>query len=210
MTKQEWLACADPQTMLEFLGDKSSERKYRLFAFACLRRVWHVLSCAQATRVIEVAERRLEHQAGDEAVQAAEAEFYEKAHAWEMHSLILALYAAVAKTGSFRLAARVAKWARAAANNDVLVEREAQIRLVHDIFGHTFYPVPLNALSVTRNVVALSQEIYDGRAFDRLPILADALEDPGCTDPYVLDHCRGQALHVRGCWVVDLILSKDR
>ena len=44
---------------------------------------------------------------------------------------------------------------------------------------------------------------------DRLAILADALEDAGCTNADVLDHCRGAGPHVRGCWVVDLLLGKS-
>src|SRR5262249_55061356 len=55
----------------------------------------------------------------------------------------------------------------------------------------------------------LPRAIYDDRAFDRLPILADALEDAGCTDRDMLDHCRGPGPHVRGCWVIDLILGKQ-
>jgi hypothetical protein len=58
-------------------------------------------------------------------------------------------------------------------------------------------------------VVKLAESIYTERAFDRLPILADALEDAGCTDAAVLDHCRGPGPHVRGCWVVDLVLGKE-
>jgi hypothetical protein len=55
----------------------------------------------------------------------------------------------------------------------------------------------------------LAQAIYDDRAFDRLPILADALEEAGCDTADILAHCRGPGPHVRGCWVVDLILGKQ-
>jgi hypothetical protein len=73
---------------------------------------------------------------------------------------------------------------------------------------------PLRYLSIhpswqSSTVVSLAQAIYDDRAFDRMPILADALEDAGCTNADVLDHCRGAGPHVRGCWVVDLILGKS-
>jgi hypothetical protein len=57
-------------------------------------------------------------------------------------------------------------------------------------------------------VPAIARHIYNDRAFHDLPLLADALEDAGCTDPYILAHCRGGGEHVRGCWVVDLILGK--
>jgi len=49
--------------------------------------------------------------------------------------------------------------------------------------------------------------IYDDRAFDRLPILADALEEAGCEDQDILGHCRSGGEHVRGCWVVDGLLA---
>src|SRR5262249_28872382 len=55
----------------------------------------------------------------------------------------------------------------------------------------------------------LAQAIYDGRSFEELPILADALEEAGCTDPDILSHLRGPGPHVRGCWVVDLVLGKE-
>ena len=58
-------------------------------------------------------------------------------------------------------------------------------------------------------LVRIAQAIYDNRAFDRLPILADALEDAGCDNADILAHCRGPGPHVRGCWVVDLLLGKS-
>src|SRR5439155_24569283 len=58
-------------------------------------------------------------------------------------------------------------------------------------------------------VVKLAQGIYDDRAFARLPILADALEEAGCMDTEILDHCRRAREHVRGCWVLDLLLGKE-
>ena len=61
----------------------------------------------------------------------------------------------------------------------------------------------------TATVTSLALAIYEERAFDRLPILADALEDAGCTNADILGHCRGGGEHVRGCWVVDLVLGKE-
>jgi hypothetical protein len=58
-------------------------------------------------------------------------------------------------------------------------------------------------------VPKLAQAIYDDRVFDRLPILADALEEAGCTNADILNHCRQPGEHVRGCWVVDLLLGKS-
>lgn len=61
----------------------------------------------------------------------------------------------------------------------------------------------------SETVLALAAGIYAEGAFDRLPILADALEEAGCDNTDILAHCRGPGPHVRGCWVVDLILGKS-
>ena len=72
-----------------------------------------------------------------------------------------------------------------------------------------FRPHSVDSGWLTRTVLDLAQAIYDDRAFADLPILADALEDAGCTDRAILDHCRQPGEHVRGCWAVDLVLGKS-
>ena len=67
---------------------------------------------------------------------------------------------------------------------------------------------PLERKGCTSTVINLAQAIYDDRAFDRMPILADALEDAGCDNADILAHCRQPGEHFRGCWVVDLVLGK--
>ena len=87
-------------------------------------------------------------------------------------------------------------------------EHEAQVALIRDIFGNPFRPISLAPAWFTSDVMALARGIYDKRAFDQVPILADALHGAGCDNDDVLNHCRGDGLHVRGCWVVDLVLGK--
>lgn len=87
--------------------------------------------------------------------------------------------------------------------------RRAQAALVRDIFGNPFRPAPVDPSWLTATVRELARGIYEDRAFDRLPILADALEDAGCADPEVLGHCRGEGPNVRGCWVIDRLLGKE-
>ena len=85
--------------------------------------------------------------------------------------------------------------------------------LLHDLFG----PLPFRSATLDPawlawqggTILKLAQAIYQDRAFDSLPILADALEEAGCTKPDMLAHCREPGVHVRGCWVVDLILGKE-
>jgi hypothetical protein len=87
-------------------------------------------------------------------------------------------------------------------------EESAQAHILRDIHGNPFR-LQAGPSWLSRSVVALAQTIYTDRAFDRLPILADALEEAGCTDTEILAHCRGPGPHVRGCWVIDLILGKE-
>jgi hypothetical protein len=81
--------------------------------------------------------------------------------------------------------------------------------LIRDIFGNRFRPVAVEPSWLTPTTVQYAEGIYEGRAFDRLPTIADALQDAGCDNEQILTHCRGAGLHVRGCWVVDLVLGKE-
>jgi hypothetical protein len=80
---------------------------------------------------------------------------------------------------------------------------------IRDIFGNPFRPVTFDPRWRTSDVVGLARAIYDDKAFERMPILADALMDAGCEDEQIIAHCRGDGPHVRGCWVVDLVLGKE-
>jgi hypothetical protein len=79
--------------------------------------------------------------------------------------------------------------------------------LVRCIVGNPFRPATLDPTWLTADVRGLAVAAYEERAFDRLPILADALAEAGCDDESVLGHCRGGGPHARGCWVVDLVLG---
>jgi len=80
--------------------------------------------------------------------------------------------------------------------------------LICDIFGNPFRPVAVDSRWLTETVVTLAEGIHTERAFDRMPILADALEDAGCDNADILTHCRQPGEHVRGCWVVDLLTGR--
>lgn len=81
--------------------------------------------------------------------------------------------------------------------------------LLRCIFGNPFRPIVFADSWRSETAVALASAIYAERAFDRLPILADALEEAGCDHADVLSHCRGSGPHARGCWVVDRVLGKS-
>lgn len=87
-----------------------------------------------------------------------------------------------------------------------------QVAVLHDLFSNLYWPVTLDSAWLSWNdavVPRLAQTIYNDRAFDWMPVLADALEEAGCQHTKILNHCRQPGEHVRGCWVVDLILGKN-
>ncbi|VTR97530.1 Uncharacterized protein OS=Sorangium cellulosum (strain So ce56) GN=sce5710 PE=4 SV=1 [Gemmata massiliana] len=88
-------------------------------------------------------------------------------------------------------------------------DRAQQSTFLRDIFGNPFRPVTFSPSWRTSTAVALAGQMYESRDFSAMPILADALQDAGGDSADVLDHCCGPGPHVRGCWVVDLVLGKE-
>jgi hypothetical protein len=110
------------------------------------------------------------------------------------------------------------EWVICAGPGEWLICRAAEGRVsagfLRDVVGNPFRPVTLAPGWLTPQVVALAQAANDQRGLPtgtldvpRLAVLADALEDAGCTDADLLNHLRGPGPHYRGCWVVDLILG---
>jgi hypothetical protein len=93
-------------------------------------------------------------------------------------------------------------------HSSLLPKSERFVAFFRCVFGNPFRPVTFSPSWLTPTVTALATGIYADRAFDRLPILADALQEAGCEDEQVLAHCRGDGPHARGCWVVDGVLGK--
>lgn len=214
MTEAEWFGCTDPQQMLEFLPNKVSDRKLRLFAVACCRKIWHLLPDKRSREAVEVVERYAEGEATDQerlvALTAADPHSHarfgtkETPQGWPEDPAVAAGFfdaglAAACAAGS-------SAEAEASTLNHLLPTQPTFLRC---IFGPLpFRPITPDPSWLTKTATSLSMSIYQERAFDRLPILADALEDSGCTNTDILNHCRQQDEHVRGCWVVDLILGK--
>lgn len=251
MTESEWLSCGDPVRMLAWLTGTSAEpnrnipwrgctnRKLRLFVCACCHQVWDGLSDSEK-----------------KAVETAEA------HA-DGHFVSLKLvrdqcggglgtmaFFACCRPGSEGHHATIISQAQ-------IPPKDMQGVLIRDIFGNPFRPsnlavrwnelhehaagaaprVPSWLTWNDRTIPRLAQAIYDECAFDRMPILADALEEAGCSNADILYHCRNicrhctdnsgfcwrkvadcqycdgtgieTAPHVRGCWVIDLLLGKE-
>jgi hypothetical protein len=94
---------------------------------------------------------------------------------------------------------------------DVADEYCPRCELLRDVFGNPFRPVSVDPAWLARNagaVLNVARSVYEGRRFEDLPVLADALEEAGCADPAILAHCRSAGPHVRGCWVVGALLGE--
>jgi hypothetical protein len=216
MTEAEWLACTDPQRMLEFLRGRASDRKLRLFACACCRRIWHLLYDERSRGAIEVAERYVDGMANDEMWStcqrlAADARDDGGGARAAWHALTTAEdYALRTAYAAARYPREQMVWALG-----VAVERSIQGSWLRDIIGNPFPPVSLDPSWLTSDVGALAQAAYEQRELPqgtldpaRLAVLADCLEEAGCRDDQVLGHLRGPGPHVRGCFVVDLLLGR--
>jgi hypothetical protein len=286
LSRREWLTCPDPTPLLAFLKDRATDRQWRLFAVACCRSVWHLLTDERSRNAVAVAERyasglateeELAHaRAGAEvaAEEARRAEWHAEA---EANFCYTADYCKVGATLSAARAARAAVsvranepdgerdegcwyWAAAALGDAArsralaeaaggssegnspddeadrsarAVETAMQADLIQDIFGDLLGPLTETPawlpwadgtvrwslapsprdVSVDPAWLAWSDGVVgklaagcgEEGAPDRLPILADALEEAGCDDGELLGHLRGPGPHVKGCWVLNAL-----
>lgn len=200
MNEQEWSDCRDPLRMWNFLPNKAaSARKSRLFAVACCRRL-ECLSTDQGERQsIEVAERMADGRASNP-----------ERIGWRNRigsSPMSMVFAHAASPLGWQAAEYAMRGAGFTA--DERAEKATQSDLLRDIFGNPFRPVSVDPSWLTSTVIAFAQQLYESRDFTAMPILADALQDADCTEPAVLEHCRCDGPHVRGCWLIDLLLGKS-
>jgi hypothetical protein len=198
MTETEWLLCQDPGPMLGFLRGKASERKLRLFAVACWRGIWPSIP-HESRRAAEAVERFADGKATLKELAATGWSGY------AAEATVLASEAATLTTRSVAYdAARDA--GRSAGQNAFLTayvtteaaHRKSQAGLLREIFGNPFHPVTFDPVWKTPEVILLARSLYEGRRFEDMPVLADALEEAGCSDAVVLEHCRGPGPHARG------------
>ena len=233
MTEAEWLACVEDADLLGhllgWLRDRTSERKRGLFAVACCRQVWHLLTDERSREAADVAERFVDGAATNDqlidaemAAEAADVALAAGGRETARSRAALSAYCATCFGSGWDQADPGWDFALATASYAADAARAAgqeanQLALLRCVFGNPFRPVTLSPAWRLPSVLALARAAYDHRTLpagtlepDRLAVLADALEEASCTDAAILGHLRGSGPHIRGCWVVDLILSKDR
>jgi hypothetical protein len=253
VNESEWLSSTDPSRMLAYLtamnsavgvGESpypvphTSDRKPRLFACACCRAVWNLLTDPRSRKAVEVAER-----CADGEVERLEVPWLD----W--------------RDGTRDVPDWLREWSPCASNPTEAARRccnnptlaAAQAALLRDVVGNPWRPVvPERAYLtdatararvsaaahaaweggprgrqgdelyrravdgmvfrqtwLTPTVLRIARGVYADRDWVALPVLADALQEAGCEDEQVLGHLRGPGPHCRGCFVLDLLLGKS-
>jgi biotin carboxyl carrier protein len=249
MTEAEWLACADPSPMLNFVQDKASKRKLLLFACACCRLIQARCPKDQNQQRIETLQRFADGLAAMEEIEAAtfrvrspmigrvygqespgSPPFVTVGSLVEPGSCVALIEAMKLFNEIFAgcdgvIAEVLFRSGDVVEFDDALYRiipmpivdgtgwrRKLRVALAQEVFGNPFRPIAVHSAVLAWNsatVRRIAHGIYNDHAFDRLPILADALEDAGCDNADILTHCRGLGPHVRGCWVIDLLLGKE-
>ena len=216
MTESEWLTATDPTAMLEFLQGKASDRKLRLFACGVSRQFAPLVRTDVFLLGIEAAEGFVDGQRTKAAMtrcrRAMKERMVELVGGYPQSDEWKALFLTSLAIGEkeYRgFSASLFNMLQSRGGYPLKRVINSAGLIVSDIFGNPFRPVTLDPRWQSETVVALATGIYAERAFDRMPILADALEEAGCDHTDILAHCRGDGPHVRGCWVVDLILGKE-
>jgi hypothetical protein len=230
MNMSSWQTCSTPEEMLWEAHGFDRDRELRLFACACCRGIWPLLMRPEVRHAVETSELFADGLAPRTSLEEAVANVrpvlsqtewlsgYAAAEAAGVNSWQAAqftpLWAAEAQAES------VARWCLRMTGKEYLAEQLAaavweqtrghQCSLLREIFGDR-----LSQKSIDRRwgcwkdgrIVRLAQSIYDEGNFDQLPRLGELLQRAGCDDADILTHCRRRRVHVRGCWVLDLLLG---
>jgi hypothetical protein len=214
---------------------KKGRRRLRLFTAACCRLVMHLMTDDRARQAVLLGERYADGEVTREEMKAAHLVHarafsnvlsisYQFSPAFCAadcaHAATISLLHPGGSVGAV-FGTRYARFAAEFANRQgqslpwdgpSTAAARRQAELLRDVFGNPFRPVAVDRawLRWGRGTVPkMAQAIYDERAFERLPVLADALLDAGCTDAELLGHLRSAGPHVRGCWALDLVLGKS-
>ena len=229
MTEAQWLGSADPFPILRWAWGRLSDRRGRLLACAACRHVAHLLTDPRTTGALDVAERFADGEATLAELEASHKGARKAQNAQRRKALLFAYAAVMDASAPWRdrtfglglttgvltgaVQARVLEAEPRLGYAHLQRDRPGAFApmadLVREVAGNLIRPIAVDPAWVTPTVEQLARIIFAERAFDRLPILADALMDAGCADEALLAHCRKDGPHVHGCWAVDLLLGKE-
>jgi len=224
MTEEEWLTHEHIFSEWHFLKDEKYRRRWDLFAIACLRRFVPRITEESLSEYFDLYERAVDGLATHADVEAVWHRCLSALQDLDPQPPFVAFVPAISgdpvdmdleeltyACASLAEAEAAMSPESTAMQTAMALDNEhrrwTSIRL--DIFGNPFRPVAFDPSWRTSTAVAIARGMYDSRDFSAMPILADALQDAGCEHADILDHCRSPGPHVKGCWVVDLVLGKE-
>jgi hypothetical protein len=219
VNEADWFAAQHSATLCKMLRPldfghaiRFPARKWQLFSLACVWRISDIFRDERTLALLAATDEHLEGTLGtDDFVlfrkDANGVTNQDMTPRWvsRSNSGLQALLSA--NRGDAAGAMQSSSWARAATLNPD-AEMVAQAALVREVFGNPYRAAPADPEWLSSTVTTLARVIYDNRSFELMPILGDALEDAGCTNIDILTHCRDPHEHVRGCWVLDLLLGR--
>ena len=223
MTEEEWLGSDDDIRMLQFAADLISARKKRLVLCECARRMWSELVVDWWRDVVGIAENYADGTTTAALLSAARERVYQctgiVSH-WPREDYQDLLDRGIRPTEPRTMTTinflllltcpdKSLRGVSTYQGYQHIRERVDNLPfLVRDIVGNPFRPLAFDPAWRTEQTIGIAGKMYDEREFAAMPILADALEEAGCDNADILTHCREPGVHVRGCWVVDLVLGK--
>ena len=214
-----WLTSTQPRELLGLLRGTSNvarttigRRKLRLFGVACCRRLPHLFTRDRLQAALAVAEQFANRTLTKADADTAANRVWWGSWLWKREERRVAVAARATLSNHIWTAALAGEWLLSPLLNDlrgttIAAERTTQADLIRCLFGNGARRLSIPAEWRSSTVVALAVGIQAEGAFDRLPILADALEESSCDDVAMLSHARGPGPHAPGCWVVDLVLG---
>ena len=226
--ERDWISGDEPSALLQFIRHNASKRKLRLFAVGCCRRVQHLV-IDEARDSITLAEQVADGEVEDSIRRSVRGNAYmydwvhpptfpyeEIAHARgpakqsvcfvlarkggeaALYSSYYALCAATQYSRNIGVESDLADW----------TERKFQCDILRDVFGNPFCELAFQPSWRTPEVTNLAESIYYNESFELMPDLLEALKNAGCREEVIIQHCQNDTLHVKGCWLIDMILEK--
>ncbi len=203
VTEEAWQHEGNAEKLLRLLPSDFSRRKLRHFTCASVRGQLGTWCGIEAERILAFAEQIADDEANVDADKWVVI-YQELRERWEPD-----FDGQLATLLTWTVNEDIYEGACWLVDEKTDVANEQAAALLRDIFGNPFRPVAFPLEWRTSTAIALAAQMYESRDFSAMPILGDALQDAGCDNAGILDHCRGLGPHVRGCWVVDLVLGKE-
>ncbi len=228
MSEEKWLSCRNIDELLHLLGRTADARRLRLFACACCDSIDHLYSERWYRDIVQVAFAFADGSVSDDVRQQAylriqteveikrrrvneyDEDEYEAPITQMFREARRAVYGATKPDAGEAASSAASGAGLAQAVREGVYDPSLQLLFLRDMFGNPFRPVTFSSEWRTDTALTLARQMYESRDFSLMPILADALQDAGCDNDEVLNHCRdANQVHVRGCWVVDCVLGKE-